>query len=61
MSMKHVFVSAWALATAQLASAGLAAPLGLPAALPLIEGGLFTVAVVALVAGVRIVRSKTKR
>lgn len=46
---------------AQLAHAGLAAPLGSVVALPLVEGGLLGVAVAALVVGVRIVRGKSRR
>ena len=50
-----------ALIATPLAHAGTSSSLGVSVALPLIEGGLLTVAAAALVVGVRIVRAKSKR
>lgn len=49
-----------AAAMAQAASTG-PAELGVQAPLPLVEGGLLTVGVIALVAGVRAIQRKNKR
>ena len=62
MSLKHLFAGSSLLLAASYATAGgSVAVLGFSTSLPLVEGGLFTVGVAALVAGVRIVRSKYKR
>ena len=61
MSFKHLLAGTSALLVASQAVAGFVPVLGVAVQLPLVEGGLFTVAVVALVVGVRIVRSKHKR
>jgi hypothetical protein len=57
---KFVAIAVALLAT-QTANAGNPASLGTSVALPLLEGGLLTVAAAALVVGVRIVRAKSKR
>ena len=61
MSLKHLLVSTTALLATSYATAGGLVALGGSTPLPLVEGGLLTVGVMALVAGVRIVRSKHKR
>jgi hypothetical protein len=58
MSFKHLVVATSTLLAAPFASAGATAVLGTPAPLPLVEGGLLTVAAVAVVVGVRIVRAR---
>lgn len=61
MKKTRILALASTLVGAQMAHAGVAVPLGSVVALPLVEGGLLGVAVAALVVGVRIVRSKTRR
>lgn len=62
MKTNRLLALAATLSTLQMAQAGaVAVPLGATVALPLVEGGLFGVAVAALVVGVRIVRAKSKR
>lgn len=61
MTTKKIALGVWALSMGQYAWA-IAVPLGDTAVrLPLVEGGLLTVAVAGLVAGVRIVRAKHKQ
>lgn len=61
MTIKKVALGVWALSMGQCAWAN-AVPLGdAIVRLPLVEGGLLTVAVAGLVAGVRIVRAKQKQ
>ncbi len=61
MKTSQVVALIAAVVATQAAHAGTAPTLGLPAPLPLVEGGLLGVAVAALVVGVRIVRAKSKR
>lgn len=61
MTLTRILATVTALSAAQLANAGTAVSLGAAVSLPIVEGGLFTAAVVAVVAGVRIVRAKSKR
>ena len=61
MKTSQVFALVAAIVGTQAAHAGTAPSLGVPTALPLLEGGLVGVAVAALVVGVRIVRAKSKR
>jgi hypothetical protein len=61
MTLSKIIAFTAALSSMAFAHAGTAVQLGAAVSLPIVEGGLFTAAVVAVVAGVRIVRAKTKR
>jgi hypothetical protein len=61
MTLTRILAIVTTLSAAQIANAGTAVSLGAAVSLPIVEGGLFTAAVVAVVAGVRIVRAKSKR
>lgn len=60
MTTKKIALGVWALSMGPCAWAGNVS-LGIATNLPLVEGGLLTIAVAGLVAGVRIVRAKQKQ